>query len=416
MSMGKPKTGRSISSVTDQRRTSGGPDTQIRRAGKNAARGFANPLWCFHGFRLCVIILTVFGVIMVFSSSSVTMIANDQSPWAQALKQGFYCMLGLGVAFVTMMLPASLYRRCSFCFLLAAALLQAATLTPLGVEVNGNKGWIGIPGVFTMQPAEIVKLALCVWMPNELLNARKQVRAVGAFKAYRWLIGGFLVAFLLVMSGKDLGTGLIILAIGGVALLLGEFPGKWLAGAVLFGACGIVAFVLTSPNRLGRIMAAYQTCSPSDLQGVCYQAIHGKYAIASGGLLGVGIGNSGEKWGYLPEAHNDFIFAIIGEETGFVGAAMVILLFIVLAWCMLVVALQAQNRYITMVLVCIAVWIVGQAFINIGVVIGLLPVMGVPMPFVSAGGSSLVMCLGAAGVAVSMMKEQPEIKAENRIL
>ena len=414
--MAKPKSGRSISSATEPRRTSDDSGAQIRHTRKNAAREFANPLWCFHGFRLCVIILTIFGVIMVFSSSSVTMIANGQSPWAQALKQGFYCVLGLGVAFVTMMLPAGLYRRFSFGFLVAAALLQAITLTPLGVEVNGNKGWIGIPGVFTMQPAEIVKLALCVWMPNELLNARKQVKEVGAPKAYRRLIIGFLVAFFLVMSGKDLGTGLIILAIGGVALLLGEFPGKWLAGAVLLGACGIVAFVLTSPNRLGRIMAAYQTCSPSDLQGVCYQAVHGKYAIASGGLLGVGIGNSGEKWGYLPEAHNDFIFAIIGEETGFVGAAMVILLFVVLAWCMLVVALQAQNRYITMVLVCIAVWVVGQAFINIGVVIGLLPVMGVPMPFVSAGGSSLVMCLGAAGVAVSMMKEQPEIKAENRIL
>lgn len=127
---------------------------------------------------------------------------------------------------------------------------------------------------------------------------------------------------------------------------------------------------------------------------MCYQAVHGKYAIASGGLLGVGIGNSGEKWGYLPEAHNDFIFAIIGEETGFVGAAMVILLFIVMTWCMLMVAVQVRDRYITMALVCIAVWIVGQAFVNIGVVVSLLPVMGVPMPFVSAGGSSLIMCLG----------------------
>ena len=126
----------------------------------------------------------------------------------------------------------------------------------------------------------------------------------------------------------------------------------------------------------------------------------------------MGIGNSGEKWGYLPEAHNDFIFAIIGEETGFIGASMVILLFVVLGWCMLVVALQARNRYVTMVLACITVWIVGQAIVNIGVVIGLFPVMGVPMPFVSAGGSSLIMCLGAAGIAVSMMKEQPQIKAE----
>ena len=179
---------------------------------------------------------------------------------------------------------------------------------------------------------------------------------------------------------------MILFAIAGAALLLGDFPGKWLAIVACGGAVLVGGLVITSPNRLSRIMATYQTCSASDMQGVCYQAVHGKYAMASGGLLGVGIGNSGEKWGYLPEAHNDFIFAIIGEETGFVGASLVILLFLVLGWCMLVVALQSQDRYITLVLASITVWIVGQAFVNIGVVVGLFPVMGVPLPFVSAGG------------------------------
>ena len=203
-----------------------GAAAQTREPLKNGGtRNLANPLWCFHGFRLCVIILTIFGVIMVFSSSSVNMIANGQSPWAQALKQGMYCVFGLVIAFITMMLPASFYRKISFWFLLGAMVMQAATLTPLGVEVNGNKGWIGIPGVFTMQPAEIVKLALCIWMPNELINARKQVKKVGAPRAYSKLILGYLCAFCLVMSGKDLGTGLIILANGGIALLLGGFPG-----------------------------------------------------------------------------------------------------------------------------------------------------------------------------------------------
>lgn len=212
------------------------------------------------------------GVLQLFGEHD----RQRQSPWAQALKQGMYCVFGLVIAFITMMLPASFYRKISFWFLLGAMVMQAATLTPLGVEVNGNKGWIGIPGVFTMQPAEIVKLALCIWMPNELINARKQVKKVGAPRAYSKLILGYLCAFCLVMSGKDLGTGLIILAIGGIALLLGGFPGKWLAGAALLGICGIVGFILTSPNRLGRIMAAYRTCSPSDLQGVCYQAVHGQ--------------------------------------------------------------------------------------------------------------------------------------------
>ena len=130
------------------------------------------------------------------------------------------------------------------------------------------------------------------------------------------------------------------------------------------------------------------------------------------GLLGVGIGNSREKWNYLPAAHNDFIFAIICEETGFIGGALVILLFVVIGWCLIAMALQMRDRYASMVLICIAAWLVGQGLVNIAVVVGLLPVMGVPMPFVSAGGSSLIMCLAAAGAAVSMMREHPQVKAE----
>ncbi len=435
--MGKPRSARSVSSSSGVKAKAGNTAKKARNNGAKAnaraksgnavnndddfsgfigVKSLSNPLWCYHGFQLAVVILTLFGVIMVFSSSSVTLISNEQSPWQQAVKQGAYCVVGIVVAMVAMFFPYNKYRQFSSVILLAAMFMQLLTLTPLGVEVNGNKGWIGIEGVFTMQPAEVVKLALCIWMPKELSDARKRVRKEGMPKVYSRLAIGYLCSLGLVMLGKDLGTGLIVLAIGAVALFLGEFPGKWLLALCGLGAVGVGGLVITSPNRLNRILATYQTCSAEDLQGVCYQAVHGKYAIASGGLLGVGIGNSGEKWGYLPEAHNDFIFAIIGEETGFVGAAMVILLFMVLGWCMFVVALQARNRYITVVISCIAVWVVGQAFINIGVVVGLFPVMGVPMPFVSAGGSSLIMCLAAAGVVISMMRGQPQIQAETRRL
>ena len=390
-----------------------GAAAQTREPLKNGGtRNLANPLWCFHGFRLCVIILTIFGVIMVFSSSSVNMIANGQSPWAQALKQGMYCVFGLVIAFITMMLPASFYRKISFWFLLGAMVMQAATLTPLGVEVNGNKGWIGIPGVFTMQPAEIVKLALCIWMPNELINARKQVKKVGAPRAYSKLILGYLCAFCLVMSGKDLGTGLIILAIGGIALLLGGFPGKWLAGAALLGICGIVGFILTSPNRLGRIMAAYRTCSPSDLQGVCYQAVHGKYAIASGGLLGVGIGNSGEKWGYLPEAHNDFIFAIVCEELGLIGAGIVLILFALLVMRGYWIAIHARDRFGALLVVGITTLTAVQVFLNISVVTNLIPTTGISLPFFSYGGTALMIQLAEMGIILSVSRQIPAPRQE----
>lgn len=215
------------------------------------------------------------------------------------------------------------------------------------------------------------------------------------------------------MLGKDLGTAMIVLFIGFVAFLLGGYPGKVLAAFAALGIIGIVGLIAYSPNRLNRVLAAYQECSGTDAQKVCYQSIHAKYALAEGGLFGVGLGNSREKWNHSPEAHNDFIFAIIGEETGFIGAAIVIILFVVLGGCMISVALQTADRYASVSLLCITVWLVGQALINIGVVVGVFPVMGVPMPFVSAGGSSLIMCLAAAGVAASLMRAQPQIKADS---
>jgi cell division protein FtsW len=228
-------------------------------------------------------------------------------------------------------------------------------------------------------------------------------------------LGGFLFSLASVLLGKDLGTSLIIILIGAVALLISDFPRAWLSGIALALVALVAAVVISSPNRMKRIFATYQ-CSTQDAQNVCYQAIHAKYAMGSGGLLGVGIGNSREKWNYLPEAHNDFIFAIIGEEMGFLGTLAVIFLFVVLGWSMMSIALQTANHYVSMSLVCITVWIVGQALLNIMVVVGLWPVMGVPMPFISAGGSSLIMCLVAAGVAVSLMREQPQIKADTSAL
>ena len=378
-------------------------------------RSLFNPLWCYHGFRASVLALTGFGVIMVFSSSSVSLIAAGASPWRQAISQGIYCVIGLIFGLIACYTPSRFFRRWAFAFLGLSLFLQALTLTPLGIEVQGNTGWIGIQGLFTMQPAEFMKLALCVWLPTALEVSRKNYPKQG-IRAYLVPLGMFVFALGLVTLGRDIGTVMIIIIIGAAAFLLDGFPVRWMLGA--FAAIGVVigAIVITSPNRMQRILAAYQQCSDQDAMTVCYQSIHARYAMASGGLFGVGIGNSREKWNYLPEAHNDFIFAIIGEETGFIGAAAVILLFVVLGWSLVCVAIKTPHRYESLVLMCIAVWLTGQGLINVMVVIGLLPVMGVPMPFVSAGGSSLIMCLTAAGVAVSMMRTNPEIKEGTAVL
>lgn len=415
--MPKPKQPRSTSSGRSRARTgvnraiSGQRDSAADFRRYTGWRSLLNPLWCYHGFRVAVLVLTCFGVIMVFSSSSVDMVSQGASPWRQALSQGVYCVIGLVLAFLAMHMPCRLYRRLGIVGIGVAVLLQSLTLTPLGITQYGNTGWIGIEGVFTLQPAEVMKLALCIWLPTAMVAARQRYKRDG-MKAYALPLVVYLVCFGLVMMGKDMGTGMIVAAIGVIAFLVGGFPMKWMCIGIAAIGVAAAAFVLSSPNRLNRVLAAYTACTGDDAQDVCYQAIHARYAIASGGLLGVGIGNSREKWNYLPAAHNDFIFAIICEETGFIGGALVILLFVVIGWCLIVMALQLRDRYASMVLVCIASWLVGQGLVNIAVVVGLLPVMGVPMPFVSAGGSSLIMCLVAAGAATSMMREHPQIKAE----
>lgn len=402
---------RSRSTSKGKARKSGSPSEADARpyADYTGIRSLLNPLWCYYGVQLIIAALTVFGLVMVFSSSSVKMISAGLSPWKQALNQTMFCVIGLIVAAVAARVKAKQYMRVSRWFVVVAILLQLLTVTKLGKSVNGNAGWISL-GPITFQPAEIMKLALCIWLPLAIRKAEGESKERGI---RAWVMPAFVFLLCLgaVMLGQDLGTAMILMFIGAVAFLIGGFPLKWYFGILAVLVVAVAGFVLTSPNRMRRILAAYGPCSASDAQTVCYQSTHSRYAMASGGLFGVGIGNSREKWNYLPEAHNDFIFAIIGEETGFVGAVIVILLFVALAWCLIVVALQTKNHYASMVLVCVTVWIVGQAMVNIMVVVKLLPVMGVPLPFVSAGGSSLVMCLMAAGVAVSMMRTQPQVKA-----
>ncbi len=163
-----------------------------------------------------------------------------------------------------------------------------------------------------------MKFAMCIWLPSSLHACSKMYHKKG-IKAYAAPLALYAIGVALVMGGRDLGTAMILVFIGGVAFLIVGFPGKWMGVGVLGAVVMVGALAVSSPNRLRRILATYGDCSAADAQSVCYQSIHAKYAIASGGFLGLGIGNSREKWNYLPAAHNDFIFAIIGEETGFVG-------------------------------------------------------------------------------------------------
>ena len=430
--------------MTRSARSGGAGRTSKTRPVRPAARKYTgwrvllNPLWCYWGFMAAVIVVTIFGLLMVFSSSTVDVISQRKSPWGELRDQAIFCAIGIGLALFAMHVPARLYRRAGFIILAAAWVAQALTMTRLGAAAGGNQGWI-VLGSLSFQPAEFLKLALCIWLPSGLVAAEQRrsrmrgerdeapegrrvslrLRLHRMWRTWRmWLRANWVtvlivgVSFLLVMAGKDLGTAMVVLLICAFAFLVSGIPmSLFLAVLVVGGVAVLGLFVFSSGNRMSRIMATYGTCTADQAQGVCFQSIHGNFAMGSGGLFGVGLGNSREKWNYLPAAHNDFIFAIIGEELGFVGASLLILGFVVMGWCMVGVALQCRDAYARMVIVCIGAWIVGQALVNIAVVLGMLPVMGLPMPFVSSGGSALVMCLGAAGVTVQMMRQQDDIRA-----
>lgn len=377
-------------------------------------RVLLNPLGCYYGFIVAVGILTVFGIIMVFSSSSVDMVAAGSSPWAKALNQVGFSVVGLVLALVAAHCKGRTLKWLALPMYLVSVAVQVLTFF-FGIDVGGNRGWLRIAGI-QFQPAEFMKFTICLWFPLVMISMMRLKPGIRqSWKAWDlgdWgrTFGLYVLGLGSVLLGKDLGTALVIILIGLMAIVASGFPMKYVGLVGIAAVVGVAILTVFSSNRMSRIMATYTGCTADNID-VCYQATHSNYALASGGLLGVGLGNSREKWNYLPAAHNDFIFAIIGEETGFVGAALVVLLFVVIAWCLVAVAMQMHNRYASVALLCFMMWIVGQALINIAVVVEILPVMGVPLPFVSAGGSSMIFCLMAAGACVSLMRAQPQIGA-----
>lgn len=349
-------------------------------------------------------LLTVIGIVMVFSSSAVTSIAAGDSPFAALVGQGRYVLIGLPVLLVAARLPVRWYKALAWPALAVSVGLLVAVLF-VGANRGGNTNWIDL-GAFSFQPSEIAKLALALWLG--LVLGRKQ-HLLG-----RWshvivpAVPGALAVVGLVLAGHDLGTALVIMILVAGAFLVSGASTRLLAlGAAVAAFVVGYGFILNQDggDRLGRIMATYGECT--DTLGECYQSMHGLWALGTGGLTGVGLGASREKWSYLPEAHNDYIFAVIGEELGLLGSLLVLGLFVVLGLAMSRIVRRHPDPFVKIATAAIACWVVGQAFINIGVVIGLLPVIGVPLPLVSAGGTALIMTMAALGVVISFARSEP---------
>ncbi|HLT85425.1 MAG TPA: FtsW/RodA/SpoVE family cell cycle protein, partial [Phototrophicaceae bacterium] len=274
------------------------------------------------------LLLLALGVVMVLSASSITSIRATGSPYGQFVSQATFALVGVPLMVVASRIPVRWYRKLAWPALGLGLLLQALILTPLGLSEKGNTNWIFIPGTGqSIQPSEFLKLALAVWLG--LVLARK------AHLLHRWqhvLVPGIAVAVLalgLVLVGRDLGTAMVVALVVAGAMFVAGVPLKWF-GAAVVGAAAVVSFlVISSPNRMQRITAVFG--GECDESAACYQTLHGLYGLGTGGISGLGLGASREKWAYLPEAHNDYIFAIIGEELGLWGTLLVLGLFAALA-------------------------------------------------------------------------------------
>ncbi|MDN5773442.1 MAG: putative lipid II flippase FtsW [Brevibacterium aurantiacum] len=393
---------------TENRPGTGAVRTMLSTVRREFGRVSAYPLTTYYLILVSVLALTSLGLVMVLSASSITSYdGGEGSSFAYFNKQAGFVALGIILMVAASFFPVHVWRKVSWWALLLGVGMQASVFIPgLGKSTKGNANWIQFGG-FQLQPSEFLKIALAVWLGAVLASKYGKMTTFG--HAMIPVVPGIILAVGLVVGGNDLGTALVLMAMALVCLFIGFFPWKYFL--LLFGGLASVAafFVFSSENRLNRITAAltgHADQSASDITGQAWQSNHGLFSLASGGWLGVGLGASREKWSWLPEAHNDFIFAIIGEELGLLGSLAVILMFVALACGMIRVILRSKSRFIQITTAGLFAWLIGQAAINIAVVTGLLPVIGLPLPFVSYGGSSIVASLLAVGVILSFARTE----------
>jgi len=333
----------------------------------------------------------------------VTSYKDTNSSYTVFFNQLQFAVAGVISLLLAIRIPLTTWKRLSVPLLAAAICLQALVFVPgLGVEVNGNRNWIRIMGQ-QVQPSEFAKVALVLFGATVLTKKRRKLgEFMHVLVPLVFPAGGLLL--LLVLGGGDLGTGLVLLAIIAGILFAAGVPARMFFVAGAGSAVLVAAMALTSANRMGRIQTWLGGCTDPDK---CFQTIHGQYALADGGWWGVGLGASREKWSWLPAAHNDFIFAIIGEELGLPGTLVIIGLFGLLAFACYRLVLRSADFFVRVATAGVMVWILAQAVINMGAVIGLLPVIGVPLPLVSSGGSALVATLFALGMLLSFARNEP---------
>ncbi|MBN9643101.1 putative peptidoglycan glycosyltransferase FtsW [Corynebacterium mendelii] len=378
-----------------------------RGPGQRAGDILSRPLTDYFMILTCVMFLTFFGLVMV-AAATIARAGAQGSVWSLALKQAALVGLGLVVMWIGLKLRPGFIRRMSLPFLLIAVALLLATLVKgIGGQEVGSQSWLTF-GPFRLQASEVAKIAIAVWGASYL--AKKQPDEHSAAQRYLRFAFASLLVFVLIIAQKDVGMAVVFITMVVFVLLLAGIGWRWIIGLGGMVVAVVAAYTISGGFRSDRLTVYVQALSGnfSETRSTAFQSYQGYLSLAEGGVTGVGIGQSRAKWFYLPEAQNDFIFAIIGEETGLVGAGVVAVVYTLLLIFGLRCALRQNDRYKALLAGALTLGVVSQAYINMAYVVGLLPVTGLQLPLISSGGSSTVITLGAMGLLANCARHEPE--------
>ena len=349
---------------------------------------FARPINLYYMLVGSTLVLSIFGLIMVFSASSIYSIENKGSTWAILLRQFIFLVISIPMAWALSRLSLARWKFFArFGVIASVGLLIVVQIPGVGKSVNGNNNWISL-GFVDVQPSEIAKFLMILWA-GSILARRERAGDVQA-NVLKLIAPAFLLCIFLVLLGRDLGTASVFAFVRAGLLWVCGVQLKLFVGVSAIGFFGIAALIISAPYRVARFSVLLNPFAEAQYKSVGWQPAHSLLGLASGGLFGVGLGASRQKWGNLPEAHTDFIFSVIGEELGLFGTIGVLVLLSLLLFSIFRIALRATDPMVRYVCSGIGCWIGIQTILNIGSAVSVLPVVGVTLPLLSYGGSALI--------------------------
>jgi cell division protein FtsW len=371
---------------------------------------FSRPINLYYMLVGSTLGLSIFGLIMVFSASSIYSLENNGSTWAILLRQFVFLVIAIPMAWVLSRLSLNRWRFIArFAVIASVGLLIIVQIPGVGKSVNGNHNWISL-GFVDVQPSEVVKFLMILWA-GAILAKHERAGDI-QINVLKLIAPIYLLCIALVLIGRDLGTASVFAFVLAGLLWVSGVRLKLFAAISSVGFLGIAALIISAPYRVARFSVFLDPFAADQYKSVGWQPAHSLLGLASGGLFGVGLGASRQKWGNLPEAHTDFIFSVIGEELGLFGTISVLLTLSILIFSIFKIALRAQDPMVRYVCSGIGCWIGIQTILNIGSAVSVLPVVGVTLPLLSYGGSALIATYMGIAFVIGAARRDPAIYAE----